>query len=73
LSPGFTTGIGAGDIVGLQLGEGAAVTAATGLGAADGEVDAVVLVPPHAASPSIATKTSSVNALATVAPDARDK
>jgi hypothetical protein len=64
--------VGAGS--GMALGDAAAEgEAATRLGAADGELDAVVLVPPHAASPSIATKTSSVNALATVAPDPRDK
>jgi hypothetical protein len=64
--PGFTTGIGAGDIVGLQLGEG---DAAAWLG--EGELDAVLSEPPQAASASTTTKTSSVNAPETIVFDLR--
>ncbi len=53
LSPGSTTGIAAGAIVGLQLGEGEAAAA---LGKAGGELLVVVPEPPQAASATPATK-----------------
>jgi len=56
--------------VGLQLGEGEAVTAAA-LGAADGELDTVLLEPPQAASASSATKSSRSSTPAAFARDPR--
>jgi hypothetical protein len=66
LSPGFTTGIGAGDIVGVQVGE-----ATTWLGEADGEADAVVPEPPQAARASSASRTSTDSTPTTIVDDPR--
>ncbi len=63
--PGFTTGVVAGEIVGLQLGEGAAAA----LGDSVGELDAAVLAPPHEAGTSTETKPSAARTPAAVTRD----
>jgi hypothetical protein len=60
-------------MVPATVGTGSGVALSLGVtdGAVDGELAAVVLKPPQAARASMAIKTSSANALATIADDSR--